>query len=119
MNIQSSFTVYTAALHALILNPLLFAYYWLGLSWSDLEWLYFIKTKLFISKNKQQETLHQQQAAGEAKHSAENTINFSGSKRQPVSVHRQRPRAVQPVLRAGKYKQKGGLRWTQEEWTPT
>ena len=45
--------------------------------------------------------------------------NFSGSKRQPVSVHRQRPRAVQPVLRAGKYKQKGGLRWTQEEWTPT
>ena len=77
MNIQSSFTVYTAALHALILNPLLFAYYWLGLSWSDLEWLYLIKTKLFISKNKQQETLHQQQAAGEAKHSAENTINFS------------------------------------------
>ena len=77
MNIQSSFTVYTAALHALILNPLLFAYYWLGLSWSDLEWLYSIKTKLFISKNKQQETLHQQQAAGEAKHSAENTINFS------------------------------------------
>ena len=80
MNIQSSFTVYTAALHALILNPLLFAYYWLGLSWSDLEWLYFIKTKLFISKNKQQETLHQQQAAGEPKHSAENTINFSGSR---------------------------------------
>ena len=80
MNIQSSFTVWTAALHALILNPLLFAYYWLGLSWSDLEWLYFIKTKLFISKNKQQETLHQQQAAGEAKHSAENTINFSGSR---------------------------------------
>ena len=79
MNIQSSFTVYTAALHALILNPLLFAYYWLGLSWSDLEWLYFIKTKLFISKNKQQETLHQQQAAGEAKHSAENTINVSRS----------------------------------------
>ena len=37
----------------------------------------------------------------------------------PTSVHRQRPRAVQPVLRAGKYKQKGGLRWTQEEWTPT
>ena len=61
----------------MILNPLLFAYYWLGLSWGDLEWLYFIKTKLFISKNKQQETLHQQQAAGEAKHSAENTINFS------------------------------------------
>ena len=79
MNIQSSFTVYTAALHALILNPLLFAYYWLGLSWSDLEWLYFIKTKLFISKNKQQETLHQQQAAGEAKHSAENTTNLSGA----------------------------------------
>ena len=33
------------------------------------------------------------------KHSAENTINFSGSKRQPVSAHRQQPRAVHPVCR--------------------
>ena len=55
-------------------DPLLFAYYWLGLSWID---CISSKQKLFISKNKQQETLHQQQAAGEAKHSAENTINFS------------------------------------------
>ena len=90
MNIQSSFTVYTAALHALILNPLLFAYYWLGLSWSDLEWLYFIKTKLFISKNKQQETLHQQQAAGEAKHSAENTINFSARAKMEIGTRQLR-----------------------------
>ena len=67
MNIQSSFTVYTAALHALILNSLLLAYYWLGLSWIDLDLLYFNKQKLFIYQNKQQETLHLQQAAGEAK----------------------------------------------------
>ena len=93
---QSSFTVYTAAFHALILNPLLFAYYWLGLSWSDLEWLYFIKTKLFISKNKQQETLHQQQAAGEAKHSAENTINFS-----PVNPPMGHCRVFSPFYRVG------------------
>ena len=67
MNIQSSFTVYTAALHALILNYLLLAHFWLGLSWIDLDLLYFKKQKLFISQNKQQDTLQQQQAAGEAK----------------------------------------------------
>ena len=67
MNIQSAFTVYTAALHALILNYLLLAYYWLGLSWIDLALLYFNKQKLFIIQNKQQDTLQQQQAAGEAK----------------------------------------------------
>ena len=44
------------------------------MTWSD---CISSKPKLFISKNKQQESLHQQQAAGEAKHSAENTINFS------------------------------------------
>ena len=67
MNFESSFTVYTAALHALILNSLLLAYFWLGLSWIDLDLLYFNKQKLFISQNKQQDTLQQQQAAGEAK----------------------------------------------------
>ena len=67
MNIQSSFTVYTAALHALILNYLLLAYYWLGLSGIELALLYFNKQKLFIIQNKQQDTLQQQQAAGEAK----------------------------------------------------
>ena len=44
------------------------------MTWSD---CISSKQKLFISKNKQQETLHQQQAAGDAKHSAENTINVS------------------------------------------
>ena len=67
MNIQSSFTVYTVALHALILNYLPLAYYWLGLSWIDLALLYFNKQKLFIIQNKQQDTLQQQLAAGEAK----------------------------------------------------
>ena len=67
MNIQSSFTVYTAALNALILNYLLLAHFWLGVSWIDLDLLYFNKQKLFIYQNKQQDTLQQQQAAGEAK----------------------------------------------------
>ena len=67
MNIHLSFTVYTAALHALILNYLLLAHFWLGLSWIDLDLLYFNKQKLFISQNKQQDTLQQHQAAGEAK----------------------------------------------------
>ena len=80
------------------------------MTWSD---CISSKPKLFISKNKQQETLHQQQAAGEAKHSAENTINFSlcvcvrsrsRGVRAPspprVGVART-PRAV-PVLGAGR-----------------
>ena len=58
MNTLSSFTVYTAALHALILI--------LILAWAILDWLYFSKQNIFLIKNKQQETLHQQQAAGEA-----------------------------------------------------
>ena len=78
MNILSSFTVYTAALHALIL--ILFYLHTSGLGYPGLTWIDCIssKQKLFISKNKQQETLHQQQAAEETKHSAETTINFSG-----------------------------------------
>ena len=106
-NLSCSFCEYPIIFHCLHCSPscfdpdpLLFAYYWLGLSWSD---CISSKQKLFISKNKQQETLHQQQAAGEAKHSAENTINFSGSKRQPVSAHRQQPRAVHPVRRVRAY----------------
>jgi hypothetical protein len=51
----------------LILNYLLLAYYWLGLSWIELALLYFNKQKLFIIQNQQQDTLQQQQAAGEAK----------------------------------------------------
>ena len=80
MNIQSSFTVYTAALHSLIL--ILFSLHTSGLGYPGLTWIDCIssKQKLFISKNKQQETLHQQQAAGETNHSAENNINLSGSR---------------------------------------
>ena len=93
----------------------------IGLGYPGLTWLYCISTnKSFSSSKTSSRTPYSNYKQQEKqKHSAENTINFSGSKRQPVSVHRQRPRAVQPVLRAGKYKQKGGLRWTQEEWTPT
>ena len=102
-DLSCSFCEYPIIFHCLHCSPscsdpdsLLLAYYWLGLSWID---YISSKQKLFISKNKQQETLHQQQAAGEAKHSAEITINFSGSKRQSVSAHRQQPRAVHPVRR--------------------
>ena len=105
-DLSCSFCEYPIIFHCLHCSPscfdpdsLLLAYFWLGLSWIDLDLLYFNKQKLFISKNKQQDTLQQQQAAGEAKHSAENTINLSGSKRQPVSAHRQQPRAVHPVRR--------------------
>ena len=83
-DLSCSFCEYPIIFHCLHCSPscfdpdsLLLAYFWLGLSWIDLDLLYFNKQKLFISKNKQQDTLQQQQGAGEAKHSAENTINFS------------------------------------------
>ena len=86
-DLSCSFCEYPIIFHCVHCSPscfdpesLLLAYYWLGLSWIDLDLLYFNKQKLFISKNKQQETLHQQQAAGETKHSAETTINLSGSR---------------------------------------
>ena len=73
------------------------------LAWAILDWLGFTvfqQTKAFHL---------QKQAAGHPtatassrrsqKHSAETTINFSGSKRQHVSAHRQQPRAVHPVRR--------------------
>ena len=102
-DLSCSFCEYPFIFHCLHCSPscfdpdsLLLAYYWLGLSRID---CISSKQKLFISKNKQQETLHQQRAAGEAKHSAETTINFCGSKRQSVSAHWQQPRAVHPVRR--------------------
>ena len=47
-----------------------------------MDWLYFSKQNILLIKNKQQETLHQQQAAREAqqKHSVEITIKLSGSR---------------------------------------
>ena len=75
-NILSSVTVYTAALHALIL--ILFYLLISGLGYPGLDVFQQIK-HFFLIKNKQQETLHQQQAAGEAQqtHSVEITINLS------------------------------------------
>ena len=79
MNILTSFTVYTAALHALIL--ILFYLLISGLGYPGS--VVFQQNNIFLIKNKQQETLHQQQAAGEAQqtHSVESTIKLSTSPR--------------------------------------
>ena len=73
-DLSCSFCEYPIIFHCLHCSPSCFdpdslylAYYWLGLSSIDLDLLYFNKQKLFIFQNKQQETLQQQQAAGEAK----------------------------------------------------
>ena len=74
MNILSSFTLYTAALHALILSSLLLAHLWLGLSWID----YISANKRFSSpktSSRKPYTYSKQQER--QKHSAETTINFS------------------------------------------
>ena len=74
VDLSCSFCEYPIIFHCLHCSPscfdpdsLLLAHFWLGLSWIDLDLLYFNKQRLFISQNKQQETLQQQQAAGEAK----------------------------------------------------
>ena len=77
VNILSSFTVYTAALHALILNSLLLAHLWLGLSWID----YISANKRFSSsKTSSRKPYTNSKQQEKQKHSAETTINFSGSR---------------------------------------
>ena len=77
MNIQSSFTVYTAAVHALIL--ILFSLHTSGLGYPGLTWLYCISTnKSFSSPKTSSRTPYSNSKQQEKqKHSAENTINFS------------------------------------------
>ena len=77
-------------------DPLLFAYYWLGLSWID---SISANKRFSSSKTSSRKPYTNSKQQERQKHSAENTINFSGSKRQPVSAHRQQPRAVHPVRR--------------------
>ena len=81
MNIQSSFTVYTAALHALILNYLLLAHFLLGLSWIDLDLLYFSKQSFSSPKTSSRTPYSNSKQQERQKHSAENTINFSATRK--------------------------------------
>ena len=77
-------------------DSLLLAHLWFGLSW-----IYCISANKSFSSTKTSSrkpyTSNKQQER--QKHSVETTINFSGSKRQSVSAHRQQPRAVHPVRR--------------------
>ena len=77
MNIKSSFTVYTAPLHALIL--ILFSFHTSGLGYPGLTWIYCISTnKSFSSPKTSSRTPYSNSKQQEKqKHSAENTINFS------------------------------------------
>ena len=77
MDIQSSFTVYTAALHALILNPLLLAYFWLGLSWTDSIDSISANKRFSSFKTSSRKPYSNSKQQEKQKHSAENTINFS------------------------------------------
>ena len=102
-DLSCSFCEYPIIFHCLHCSPscfdpdsLLLAHFWLGLSWID----YISANKRFSSSktsSRKPYTYSKQQE--KQKHSAEATINFSGSKRQPVSAHRQQPRAVHPVRR--------------------
>ena len=77
MNIQSSFTVYTAALHALILNSLLLAYFWLVLSWIDSIDSISANKRFSSSKTSSRKPYSYSKQQEKQKHSAETTINLS------------------------------------------
>ena len=77
MNTQSSFTVYTAALHALILNSLFLAYFWLGLSWIDSIDSISANKRFSSSKTSSRKPYSNKKQQEKQKHSAETTINFS------------------------------------------
>ena len=77
-------------------DSLLLAYLWLGLSWIDC----ISANKSFSSsKTSSRKPYTSSKQQERQKHSVEITINFSGTKRQTVTAHRQQPRAVHPVRR--------------------
>ena len=102
-DLSCSFCEYPFIFHCLHCSPscfdpysLLLAYFWLGLSWIDC----ISANKSFSSsKTSSRKPYTSSKQQERQKHSAETTINFSGSKRQSVSAHRQQPRAVHPVRR--------------------
>ena len=123
LDLSCSICEYPFIFHCLHCSPscfdpdsLLLAYLWLGLSW-----IYCISANKSFSSSRTSSrkpyTSSKQQER--QKHSVETTKDFSGSKRQTVSAHRQQPRAVHPVPRAVTYKQKGERRWIQGKRTPT
>ena len=122
-DLSCSFCEYPFIFHCLHCSPscfdpdsLLLAYLWLGLSWIDC----ISANKSFSSpKTSSRKPYTSSKQQERQKHSVETTINFSGSKRQTVSAHRQQPGAVHPVRRAVTYKQKGERRWIQGKRTPT
>ena len=86
MNIQSSFTVYTAALHALILNSLLLSYFWLGLSWIDSIDSISANKRFSSSKTSSRKPYSNSKQQEKQQHSAETTINFSNNLCKVTSI---------------------------------
>ena len=102
-DLSCSFCEYPITFHCLHCSPPCFdpdspllAHLLLGLSWIG----YISANKRFSpSKTSSRKPYTYSTQQEKQKHSAETTINFSGSKRQSVSAHRQQPRAVHPVRR--------------------
>ena len=122
-DLSCSFCEYPFIFHCLYCSPscfdpesLLLAHIWLGLAWID---CISANRSFSSSKTSSRKPYTSSKQQERQKHSVEITINFSGSKRQTVSAHRQQPRAVHPVRRAVTYKQKGERRWIQGKRTPT
>ena len=102
-DLSCSFCEYPIIFHCLHCSPscfdpdsLLLAHFWLGLSWID---SISANKRFSSSKTSSRKPYSNSKQQEKQSHSAETTINFSGSKRQPVSAHRQQPRAVHPVRR--------------------
>ena len=102
-DLSCSFCEYPLIFHCLHCSPscfdpdsLLLAHLWLGLSWID---CISANKRFSSSKTSSRKPYTSSKQQERQKHSAETAINLSGSKRQSVSAHRQRPRAVHPVRR--------------------
>ena len=102
-DLRCSFCEYPFIFHCSHCSPscfdpdsLLLAHLWLGLSW-----IYCISANKRCSspKTSSRKPYTSSKQQERQKHCVETTINLSGSKRQPVSAHRQQPRAVHPVRR--------------------
>ena len=86
-DLSCSFCEYPITFHCLHCSPscfhpdyLLLAHFWLGLSWIDLDLLYLNKQSFSSPKTSSRTPYSNSKQQEKQKHSAETTINFSGSR---------------------------------------
>ena len=122
-DLSCSFCEYPFIFHCLHCSPscfdpdsLLLAHLWLGLSWIDST---SANKRFSSSKTSSRKPYNSSKQQERQKHSAETTINFSGSRGSLSLRTSATPRRTSSAPSTGTYKQKGDRRWTQGRRTPT